>query len=164
MDQLSFTNVMVALAAGSFVILVGLAVAYALTQIRANAAPRVQDILNALLPWVYKAIIAGEVIAADALDETGRDLDGLDKAAIANSLYNLLPNTITVGGRTLDIVFIKHIITLEMWTAFVKQNFDEVKAMIVSARDYLRKQIPPEVPAALSFQSSQTFDETQAAA
>ena len=137
---------LVALAVGALLILAGIAVVHILDSIKANATPSVQVILAALLPWALKAIIAGELIAADELDQFDRELDGLDKAAIAASLYNLLPNTIMVAGKPIDITLIKHLVTLEAWTAFVEQNFQEVQALIISARDYLRKQIPAPDP------------------
>lgn len=145
MDPIIF-QYLVALIVGCLLILAGIAVAYVLNKAKLSASPNVQVILAALLPWALKAIIAGEIIAADELDQFDRELSGLDKAAIAKSLYNLLPNTIMVAGKAIDITLVKHLVTLEAWTAFVEQNFQEVQALIISARDYLRKQIPAPDP------------------
>ena len=134
------------LGGGALAILAGVAVNHILIALKARSTPPVQVILAALQVWALKAIIAGELTASAVLDETDRELDGLDKAAIANSLYNMLAGTIIIAGHSFDVVFIKHFITLEMWTAFVKQNFDEIDALVTGASDYLKKQIPPAVP------------------
>lgn len=146
MDNNTLLQVMIALLVGSLIILAGIGVTYALRSISKNATPSVQVVLAALLPWALKAIIAGEMIASDELDELGRELDGIDKAAVAKSLYALLPNSITINGKAYDITYIKHVVTLDMWITFVQQNFDEVKALIVGASAYLKKQIPPVAP------------------
>jgi Na+-transporting methylmalonyl-CoA/oxaloacetate decarboxylase gamma subunit len=137
----------VALLVGALLILAGVAVVYILRTIQASATPAVSAIMDALLPWAMKAVYAGEWTAAQALDDIDRELDGVDKAAVANSLYDLLPPVIVIAGKTISIDLVKHLITRDMWADLVKRVFEETDALVERNRDYLKKQIPPTLAA-----------------
>lgn len=136
------TIIAVTLAVGGSLILAGIAVSNILSILRKDATPTVQAILDALLPYAQKAIVAGEKLAVEGLDQIDRELDGTDKAAVANSIYNLLPDVIYVAGRAIPTTLIKHLIPPEDFAALVKRVYDETDAFIERNRDYLKKQIP----------------------
>lgn len=140
MDNL--TQIAVLLAVGGLLILGGIAVLNILSKLKASATPPVQVILDALIPWAQKAIVAGEKAASEALDEVDRELDGIDKAAVADSIYNLLPEFINVGGVSIPTSLVKHLVTREMFSDLVKRVYDETDAFIERNSDYLKKQIP----------------------
>jgi hypothetical protein len=147
---MSIIDLSVLLGVGGLIILAGIAVVNILQKIKINATPTVQAILDALLPYAQKAIVAGEKLAVEGLDEVDRELDGADKKAIADAVYNTLPDQIYIPvlKRSVPLTLIKSLITREMWADLVKRVFDETDAFIERNRDYLKKQIPPDAPLA----------------
>lgn len=167
---MSIIDLAVLLGVGGLLILAGIAIVNILGKVRESATPTVQAILDALIPWAQKAVLAGERATIEGLDEIDRQLDGTDKAAVANSIYDLLPEFVNVAGKPIPTSLIKHLITREMWADLVKRVFEEGDAFIERNRDYLKKQIPADLPLAAytggqlqsadvtTFAIGQTFD------
>lgn len=145
MGTLSIIDLSVLLGVGGLLILAGVALLNILQRVKVAATPTVQAILDALLPYVYRGIVAGEKLAVEGLDEIDRELDGTDKAAIANGIYDTLPDIIYVLGRAIPVGLVKHFVSREMFADFVKRIYDETDAFIERNRDYLKKQIPTAV-------------------
>lgn len=155
MDTNTIIQIAVLLAVGGLLLLAAIAASHIITQIRIAATPTEQAILDALMVYAQRGIVAGEKLSVEGLDQVDRELTGADKAAIANSIYNLLPDTITVLGHSYPVSIIKHLITPDQFSALVKQIFDETDAFILRNRDYLEKQIPPDVPVTPNAQAVQ---------
>jgi len=73
-----------------------------------------------LLPIIYEAICAAYRMSEQAVDELGERIRGLDKKAIADSVYRMLPDEI--GGYDLSIV--KAVIGQERFIDLVQDAFD----------------------------------------
>jgi hypothetical protein len=104
--------------------------------------PAVDDILNALTPWLYKAIIAGEHAALRGMEETDAVLQNMDKAKVANSLYDLLPAVIVLpNGLPLPVGRLKVLVPRETFASWVKDAYDDTHAFILANETYLRSQV-----------------------
>lgn len=144
---MSIIDLAVLLGVGGLIILAGIAIVNILGKVRESATPTVQAILDALIPYAQKAIVAGEKLAVAGLDDIDHQLDGTDKAAVANGIYDVLPDVLYIAGRAIPTTLVKHLITREMFADLVKRLYDETDAFIERNRDYLKKQIPatPEI-------------------
>ncbi len=78
------------------------------------------EIESLLLPYVYRAIASAyrtsEIVARDF----GATLEGLDKKAIADAVYDMLPPTI-IG---VDINFIKKFVSRQDFEHMIQETFD----------------------------------------
>lgn len=81
--------------------------------------PLEAQIEAALLPLAFQAICAAYRLSEQAMDEVGERLHGLDKKAIADQLYDLLPEQI--GKFPLHLV--KHLVSRERFEQLVQDAF-----------------------------------------
>jgi hypothetical protein len=88
--------------------------------------PGEQVIEAALRPYAYAAIVTAFKLGEVARDDLARRLEGLDKKALADAVYALLPDAILVSGKLVPIGAIKSVITKEQWEALVQNAFDEL--------------------------------------
>jgi len=77
-----------------------------------------------LLPLVFQGICTAYKVSELAVDEMGARLEGVDKAKIANMLYDLLPES--VGGFPLEIV--KTVVSRERFAELVQDAFHRFNA------------------------------------
>ena len=84
--------------------------------------PNEEKIEEAILPFVHKSIFAAYRASEWALDKFGKQLSGIDKKAIAKSLYVVLPNVIVVGGIC---ILVRQAISPTQFAAIVQRAFDE---------------------------------------
>ena len=89
-----------------------------------------------LLPIIYEAICAAYRLSEHALDEVGDRLRGLDKKAIADSVYAMLPDEI--GGY--DITIIKATINQERFQQLVQNAFDRFDRFYKTHRSHFDEQ------------------------
>lgn len=97
------------------------------------------DIRAALVPFIVQGILAGEKLAQAGLEKFDAVLTGADKAEIANSVYNLLPDVVFVGGKAVPIGFIKTFVTPAVFAGWVKTTYDSAHAFVQRNQDYLAK-------------------------
>ena len=114
-----FALVLLSLATGAGLLALG-AWVYPILKNKVQGYPGETEIEAALLPYLLKGIIAAYKMSEDAIDLTGERLRGLDKKAIADALYDLLPPTI--GG--IPVGLIKTLITREKFAELVQGAFD----------------------------------------
>lgn len=88
--------------------------------------PYESEIEAALLPHLYQAICAAYRTSEMAMDEVQERMDGVDKAAVAGLVYDLLPDTIVIGGRIIPLSLLKQLVpreTFEDWVELAYQRF-----------------------------------------
>jgi hypothetical protein len=142
----------VALLIGATVILLGLAlralVEAVMARLRQSStsgeSPTLTALFDALMPFIYQAILAGEKIALWSMDQTDAVLTGLDKAQIANSLYALLPDMLMINGVPLPIGRIKALVPRDLFALWVKEAYDSAHGFILRNEAYLREQVELE--------------------
>src|SRR5258708_13007314 len=85
-------NANIALALGALLIVLSLSALAIAARVRGKTdKPAVDEILTALTPWLYKAIIAGERAALWGLQQTDAVIPGAAKAQAAQPPYPLPP-------------------------------------------------------------------------
>lgn len=131
--------IMFAVAFGA--LLIALGALYVIRSFRRAAQPGTDAILAALEPWALKAIYGAEALALSALSSAHITLEGLDKKAIADNQYALLPSTISIGGRSFPIGFVKSLVSKTQWEQLVQRVFDEADARVSQNAEWLKKQI-----------------------
>lgn len=112
----------------------------------ADTNPTIDAILDALMPTVYKGIVAGEKMSVLALKRFKLVLEGEDKQAVADSLYNLLPDVVMVAGQPLPINLIKRLITKDDFSNLVKNVYDEIAAFLSANAGYIEKSVRDLLP------------------
>lgn len=107
----------------------------------------VPAVLNALEKWAYQAILAGEKIVQEVMTTTQIRLEGEDKAAVANRVYDLLPAmvTIPVAGKALTINP-KDLVNREQFAEFIKRLYGEGAAFVSKNKAWLRKAVDDVIP------------------
>jgi hypothetical protein len=85
-----------------------------------------------LLPWIFKAIAGAYKLSERASDELGMRIEGLDKKAIADAMYDALPKQI--GNVPLGMV--KLVISRKRFAQLVQFAFDEFLKFYDSQETY----------------------------
>jgi hypothetical protein len=85
-----------------------------------------------LLPWIFKAIAGAYKLSERASDELGMRIEGLDKKAIADAMYDALPKQI--GNVPLGMV--KLVISRKRFADLVQFAFDEFLKFYDSQETY----------------------------
>lgn len=83
-----------------------------------------EEIEAALRPFVVAAIQAAYKTAESVIEQAETTMSGADKKRIADYLYSLLPPTIMVNGKEVDITFVKRVVSKERWQQMVQDAFD----------------------------------------
>lgn len=89
-----------------------------------------------LLPIIYEAICAAYRMSEQAMDDIGDRIQGLDKKAIADSVYAMLPDEI--AGY--DLTVIKAIISQERFEQLVQDAFNRFDRFYKTHRDHFDEQ------------------------
>lgn len=85
-----------------------------------------------LLPWIFKAIAGAYKLSERASDEVGMRIEGLDKKAIANAMYDALPEKI----GNVPIGMVKLVISRKRFAQLVQIAFDEFLKFYDSQETY----------------------------
>src|SRR5579859_1637091 len=86
-----------------------------------HTPPTMDALFGALQPYLLKAVLAGERAVIWSLDATDGKLKGVDKKAVADSIYALLPPSITIKGITLPLEEIKLLVPQVTFEGWIKQ-------------------------------------------
>jgi hypothetical protein len=89
-----------------------------------------------LLPIIYQAICAAYRMSEQAMDDIGGRIQGIDKKAIADSVYAMLPDEI--GGH--DITVIKAVISQERFVQLVQDAFSRFDRFYKTHREHFDEQ------------------------
>ena len=89
-----------------------------------------------LLPIIYEAICAAYRMSEQAMDDIGDRIQGLDKKAIADSVYAMLPDEI--AGY--DLTVIKAVINQERFEQLAQDAFDRFDRFYKTHRDHFDEQ------------------------
>ncbi len=89
-----------------------------------------------LLPVIYEAICAAFRMSEQAMDDIGTRIKGLDKKAIADSIYAMLPDKI----GDYEITVIKAVIGQERFNQLVQDAFDRFDRFYKTHRDHFDEQ------------------------
>jgi len=89
-----------------------------------------------LLPIIYEAICAAYRMSEQAMDDIGNRIQGLNKKAIADSVYAMLPDEI--AGY--DLTVVKAIISQERFEQLVQDAFNRFDRFYKTHRDHFDEQ------------------------
>lgn len=106
----------------------------------ADDVPAISSVESAVAPYVYSAILAGEKLAFQGLDQLKLQLASEDKKAIADSFYNLLPDVIYIAGQAVPLTLVRRILPVEDFERMVKEAYDRADALIQRNETYLKSQ------------------------
>jgi hypothetical protein len=87
--------------------------------------PGEREMEEALLPFIIQGILAAYKISEGAVDQFKQRLHGVDKAEIAERVYDLLPDQISVGKVVIPIGWIKQVVPEERFAELVQLAFEE---------------------------------------
>jgi hypothetical protein len=135
---MSYLDIAVTLAVGAVLILAALALLNILSH---SKQPALHAVCAALEPYALKAIFAGERFALLGLTQFDTKLAGADKATVANSIYDLLPDVLLVGNIPLPISAVKLLVPRDKFQELVKDVYDQSHAFIVRNEEYLKRQV-----------------------
>ncbi len=107
----------IALSTGIFALLV---ILYPKLKTEKQGYPLEAQIEAALLPLMFEGICSAYRLSEQAVDDVGKRIRGVDKKAIADSIYRMLPDQ--VGD--FDLTLVKSIITQERFETLVQDAFD----------------------------------------
>ncbi len=82
--------------------------------------PREAQVENALLPFLYAGICAAFKLANEGLDELEIEMDGVDKKAVADKVYAMLPEKI----GDFDLGLVKSLVPPERFEQLVQDAYD----------------------------------------
>jgi len=89
-----------------------------------------------LLPIIYEAICAAYRMSEQAMDEIGDRIRGLDKKAIADSVYAMLPDKI----GNYDLTVVKAVVSQERFVQLVQDAFNRFDRFYKTHRDHFDEQ------------------------
>jgi hypothetical protein len=112
--------------------------------------PGEAQIEEALRKYAGFAIIAAYKLSEVAVDEFKLRLEGLDKKQIADHLYDMLPDHITIGKFVVPISWVKRFVSKERFAEIVQSVFDEamdgVEQLLELYREHLGEFLEPLQP------------------
>lgn len=138
----------VAIALGMALLLAALAIRGIFGIVQGKATPTEQKVITAIQPYLYKAILAGQQMALLGLDQFDTKLVGQDKKAVADSVYDTLPDYLLVAGVPIPIIVVKTIVPRDRFEELVKNAYNEAHSFIMKNEAYLRSQVDLLMPPA----------------
>jgi hypothetical protein len=124
MNEMMQVAVSVAASLGALVVLVLL---YQRLKGSEQGYPLEEIIEPLLLEFIDRAIFAAYEIGDRAIEELGEYMDGADKAAIAASVYRLLPDKI----GPFDITVVKQLFPLEAFETLIANRYDAFRRFML---------------------------------
>lgn len=109
--------------------------------LKPTSKPGVNAVLAALEPYAQRGIYAAEQLALQAFKDTKAKIAGIDKKAIADSVYDALPEFLMVGPIPVPISGVKYLVPRERWSQLVQDVFAAGDAFVTRNVDYLKKQV-----------------------
>jgi len=114
--------------------------------------PQADWIIAALTGYIYKAIAAGERSVLWGFQMLQTEIEGVDKKAVADQIYNLLPDVLPVPVPIIGVVIIpigtiKRVIPPATFEDLVKTAYDDFDALITRNEVYLKQALQAEVDA-----------------
>lgn len=107
-----------------------------------SKTPTVEAILTALEKYAASAVAVSAKMAEGAILDGKRAFDAIDKKALADNCYALLPTTIHVGEFALPLSKIKLFVNQGQWEDLVQQVSNEIDVQFVSSANYLASKVP----------------------
>ena len=87
--------------------------------------PNEDEIEAAVLPLIYKAIMAAYKMSERIIDSGQERLRGLDKKLIADALYDMMPASILWRGMNISTGWIKSLVPRAVFQAWVQKAFND---------------------------------------
>jgi hypothetical protein len=142
-------EIWVLLAIGALLLVAGWLLYQLGLRTRATASPSLQGVLDALVPYAYQGIFAGERMVVSVLDEAEAYIAAADKKAVADSIYDLLPPVITLGKYTISTDLVKRLVPREEFQRLVENVYNTADAFFQRNEQYLKDQVAslPPLPA-----------------
>lgn len=119
MDQNTWMMILIGIAVTSGLIALGV-VLYPRLKNEKQGYPLEAEIESALLPFIFNGICSAYRINEQCMDEVQRRLRGVDKKALAATVYRRLPNEI----KGHDVSIVKHFVTEARFEVLVQNAFD----------------------------------------
>jgi hypothetical protein len=148
--MIGIQEIVTAVLVGALVILLGLALRAGIARVRAwsqGKNPGLDAFLDALTPYLYQAIFAGERAILWGFEQADAALLAADRKKVADGVYDLLPDTLIVNGVPLPIAKVKLLVTRELFEQWVKTVYDQTHAFILKNEAYLKSQVDALKPA-----------------
>ncbi|MCD6553582.1 MAG: hypothetical protein J7M16_06200 [Anaerolineae bacterium] len=123
----------IALSSGLFALLVTL---YPKLKSEKQGYPLETLIEPLLLPLIYEGICAAYRLSEQAVDEGLGRIRGMDKKAIADGIYAMLPDRI----GDYEITLVKSIVTKERFEQLVQDAFDRFDRFYIEHREHFDEQ------------------------
>ncbi len=142
--MIGIQEIATAVLVGALAILLGLALRAGIAQVRAwsqGKNPGLDAFLDALTPYLYQAIFAGERAILWGFEQADAALLAADRKKVADGVYDLLPDTLIVNGVPLPIAKVKVLVTRELFEQWVKTVYDQTHAFILKNEAYLKSQV-----------------------
>lgn len=101
-------------------------------------------VLKELDAYAHMAVLAGERLALSTFADADQKLATIDQAKqaqIASKMYDLLPATIAVAGRSVPIDELKTVVSRYEFTTLVENAFGRAHAFIQANEAYLTREI-----------------------
>jgi len=127
-------GILIGLIVGIF-LTVGGVIAYRELKDKKQGYPYEQRIEEALLPYVYRAIMFAYKTSEARMDEFQERLHAVPKHLIAVKMYEMLPEKIQVGNYLVDIAFVKAIVSQEKFERILVSVFNTFANWYESAWD-----------------------------
>jgi hypothetical protein len=103
--------------------------------------PYEDEIEEALLPFLYQALMAAYKASESLMDAVGERLHGADKMMIARLIYQMLPDAVSVAG--MDWRWKEHI-GEERFSRWMQERFDSFTGLWDTAEEGILRAILPE--------------------
>ena len=140
---MSIESIAVALAFGALGILFFIALTGILNILRGRRkfAPTLPQVIDALLPYMYRGIWAAERLALEGMQQADAKLTGWDKKTIADQVYDLLPPVLHVGELIVPLSLVKMIISRERFERLLEDEYLAAHAFILANEAYLKNEV-----------------------
>lgn len=100
-------------------------------------------LISAFVPYANKGIVAGETLALDALKIADTKITGADKSAIANSIYDAIPDWVSIPMFPIQIhvSLVKLFVSEKDFESLIDRLFTETDKFIRDQQDYIIRQV-----------------------
>jgi hypothetical protein len=103
--------------------------------------PYEDEIEEALLPFLYQALMAAYKASESLMDAVGERLHGVDKMMVARLVYQMLPNGVSIAGKSWRW---KRFVGEEKFARWMQERFDEFANLWDLAQEGVLRAVLPE--------------------